>query len=285
MTSTTTTRVGLYKTSSDGSDLVNVVTDLLNNWDAIDLNIGYRDCTSTTRPSTVWKGLPIRESDTGRLYVSNGTAPASGSWVQIPAAGASFLAAFTFAGAVSLNSTLAVTGATTLSSTLAVTGATTLSSTLGVTGAVTLNSTLAVTGNITNSGTISSLTSSAAEDTTSRTTTSTSLTTIAGALAATLTVPPSGKVKVTLLTLQRNSGAGNTFSSFRAAGSVSGTNFTETLTGSIGVTGTNNSTGMIVRRLTGLTAGETLTVTPYHMVNSGTGTYDYRYIMLEALGV
>lgn len=273
MTATTTTRLGLYKTSSDGSDLVNVVTDLLNNWDALDLNIGYRDCTSTTRPSTVWKGLPIRESDTGRLYVSNGTAPASASWKQIPVEGASFLAAFTWAGAV------------TLSSTLAVAGATTLSSTLGVTGAVSLNSTLAVTGNITAGGTISSLTSSAAEDTTSRTTTSTSLVTVAGSLTATLTVPASGKVKVTLLTLQRNSGAGNTFSSFRAVGSVSGTNFTETLTGSVGVTGSNNSTGMIVRRLTGLTAGETLTVTPYHMVNSGTGTYDYRYIMLEALGV
>jgi hypothetical protein len=144
--STTTTRLGLYKTASDGSELVNVVTDLLNNLDAIDLNIGYRDCTSSTRPSTVWKGLPIRESDTGRLYVSNGTAPASASWKQIPAEGASFLAAFTYAGAVSLNSTLAVTGATTLGSTLGVTGATTLSSTLAVAGAATLSSNLSVAG-------------------------------------------------------------------------------------------------------------------------------------------
>jgi hypothetical protein len=134
MTATTTTRLGMYKTSSDGADFVNVVTDLLNNLDAIDLNIGYRDCTSTTRPSTVWKGLPIRESDTGRLYVSNGTAPASGSWKQIPAEGATFLAAFTFAGAVSLNSTLAVTGATTLGSTLAVTGAATFNSTITASG-------------------------------------------------------------------------------------------------------------------------------------------------------
>lgn len=150
--STTTTRLGLYKTASDGSELVNVVNDLLNNLDSIDLNIGYRDCTSSTRPSTVWKGLPIRESDTGRLYVSNGTAPASGSWKQIPAEGASFLAAFTYAstltvaGATNLNSTLAVTGAATLGSTLAVTGATVINSTLRAAGAASLNSTLTVTG-------------------------------------------------------------------------------------------------------------------------------------------
>jgi hypothetical protein len=146
VTATTTTRLSLYKTSSDGSDLVNVVTDLLNNWDSIDLNIGYRDCTSTTRPSTVWRGLPIRESDTGRLYLSNGSAPASASWVEIPSAGASVLSPMTFAGAVGLNSTLAVTGAATLSSTLGVTGAATFSSTLRSVGAASLNSTLAVTG-------------------------------------------------------------------------------------------------------------------------------------------
>ncbi|MFG3051912.1 hypothetical protein ACGFZP_13305 [Kitasatospora sp. NPDC048239] len=253
--STTTPRLGLYKPASDGSELVNVVTDLLNNLDKLDLNANYRDCTSSTRPSSVWAGLCIRESDTGRLYVSNGSAPASGSWKQIPAEGASFLVGLT------------------------------LGSTLSVTGAVTLNSTLSVSGNITASGTISSLTSNIAEDTTTRTTTSTSLTTVAGSMTCTLTVPPSGKVRVTLVTLQRNSSTGNTFSSFRAVGTAGGTAFTETLTGAIGVTGTNNATGTIVRRITGLTPGDTLTVTPYHMVNSGTGTYDYRYIMIEALGV
>lgn len=152
MTASTTTRLALYKTSSDGSDLVNVVTDLLNNLDAIDLNIGYRDCTSTTRPSTVWKGLPIRESDTGRLYVSNGTAPASASWKQIPAEGASFLAAFTYAGAVSLNSTLTVTGATSLGSTLAVTGGVTLSSNLSVAGSGAVTGNQSVGGNLTVAG-------------------------------------------------------------------------------------------------------------------------------------
>jgi len=144
--STTTTRLSLYKTASDGSEFVNVVTDLLNNLDAIDLNIGYRDCTSTTRPSTVWRGLPIRESDTGRLYVSNGSAPASASWVEIPSAGASVLSAMTFAGAVGMNSTLAVTGAATFNSTLRSVGAASLNSTLAVTGATTLSNNLTVAG-------------------------------------------------------------------------------------------------------------------------------------------
>lgn len=211
MTATTTTRLGLYKTSSDGSDLVNVVTDLLNNWDAIDLNIGYRDCTSTTRPSTVWKGLPIRESDTGRLYVSNGTAPASGSWVQIPAGGASFLAAFTFAGAVSLNSTLAVTGATTLSSTLGVAGATSLNSTLAVTGAITAGSTVRATG----------MASAFASDTATRTTTSATFvdTTV---LSTTVVVPPSGKVDVSGTVTQFNPAAQYCYSDLVVTGSVSG---------------------------------------------------------------
>ncbi len=133
-------------------------------------------------------------------------------------------------------------------------------------------------------GVMNNLVSSAAEDTGSRTTTSTSLVTVAGLTAPTLVVPPSGKVRVTLITLQRNNGANNTFSSYRAAGSISGTNYAETLTGSIGVTGTNNVTSTVTRRLTGLTAGETLTVTPYHMVNGGTGTYDYRYLLLEGIG-
>lgn len=133
-------------------------------------------------------------------------------------------------------------------------------------------------------GTMNNLVSSAAEDVTSRTTTSTSLVTVAGLTPPTLVVPPSGKVRVTLITLQRNNGANNTFSSYRAVGSVSGTNYSETLTGSIGVSGTNNVTSTVTRRLTGLTAGETLTVTPYHMVNGGTGTYDYRYILLEGMG-
>lgn len=80
--SSTTSRMGLYKPV--GAEFVNVTTDLNNNWDKIDANLGFASCTSTTRPSTVWAGLCIYETNTARTYVSNGTAPASGSWIEIP---------------------------------------------------------------------------------------------------------------------------------------------------------------------------------------------------------
>jgi hypothetical protein len=83
--STTTPRLSLYKTASDGSELVNVVTDLLNNWDAIDLAMGSRIVTSSTRPSTPYGGQHILESDNAyRSYVHNGTSPASAGWVEYP---------------------------------------------------------------------------------------------------------------------------------------------------------------------------------------------------------
>lgn len=85
--STTTSRLGLLK--PDGNEDVNVDTHLNNNLDALDQNIGFRTCTSGTRPTTVWAGMAIRETDTGALYVSNGTSPASGSWIQIPTGRAS----------------------------------------------------------------------------------------------------------------------------------------------------------------------------------------------------
>lgn len=81
--STTTTRMALYKPAADGAEFVNVVTDLNNNWDKIDSFLGFASCTSSTRPSVVWNGICIRETDTNRTYVSNGSAPASGSWVEI----------------------------------------------------------------------------------------------------------------------------------------------------------------------------------------------------------
>lgn len=82
--STTTTRLGLYKPASDGSELVNVVTDLNNNYDAIDLAMGFRIVTSSTRPSSPYGGQGIEESDTGRFYLHNGSSPASGGWIEIP---------------------------------------------------------------------------------------------------------------------------------------------------------------------------------------------------------
>lgn len=89
--STTTSRLNLYKPASDGSEYVNVVTDLNNNYDAIDLAVGSRPVTSTTRPSTPYGGQHILETDTGyRTLVHNGTSPASGGWIEIPNSAATY---------------------------------------------------------------------------------------------------------------------------------------------------------------------------------------------------
>lgn len=85
MPDTPTTRLGLYKTAADGSELVNYTQDLGNNWDKVDTATGFQIVTSSTRPATPYPGKPIAESDTSyRTYFSNGTAPASASWVEIP---------------------------------------------------------------------------------------------------------------------------------------------------------------------------------------------------------
>lgn len=82
--STTTSRLGFYKPAS--GENVNVVTDLNNNWDTVDLNMNFRSCTSSTRPSVVWDGLSIHETDTNRFYVWNAT-PASSGWYELYSSG------------------------------------------------------------------------------------------------------------------------------------------------------------------------------------------------------
>lgn len=86
-----TTRLALYKSKSDGSELVNYSQDIGQNLDKIDTAVGYQSCTSSTRPSSPYSGKPIFETDTSyRTYFSNGTSPASASWVEIPNASATF---------------------------------------------------------------------------------------------------------------------------------------------------------------------------------------------------
>jgi hypothetical protein len=69
---TFTTRLGLRKPNNT-TDLVNVVTDLDDNFDDIDAAIGWLICTSTTRPGSPWQGQPIYETDTKTYRVWNGT--------------------------------------------------------------------------------------------------------------------------------------------------------------------------------------------------------------------
>jgi hypothetical protein len=85
MPDTPTTRLGLYKSLSDGSELVDYSQDIGQNLDLIDTAAGFQVVTSSTRPSSPYSGKPIAESDTAyRTYFNNGTAPASSGWVQIP---------------------------------------------------------------------------------------------------------------------------------------------------------------------------------------------------------
>jgi hypothetical protein len=86
-----TTRLGLYKSLSDGSELINYSQDIGQNWDRVDAAVGFQVVTSSTRPSSPYAGKPITESDTTyRTYFSNGTSPASASWVQIPNSSSTF---------------------------------------------------------------------------------------------------------------------------------------------------------------------------------------------------
>ncbi|MGC5565348.1 hypothetical protein ACPYPG_21270 [Streptomyces sp. FR-108] len=78
MTGTNTTRLGLYK--PDPNDNINVTTDVNNNLDKLDVQVGTTVCTSSTRPNAPYAGQNIYETDTGRFLLSNGSLPASGSW-------------------------------------------------------------------------------------------------------------------------------------------------------------------------------------------------------------
>ena len=69
-----TTRLGLYKPATDGSEDVNVSTDLDDNWDRLEAKVGAIACTSGTRPGTPYNGQFIRETDTGDMRVWDGAA-------------------------------------------------------------------------------------------------------------------------------------------------------------------------------------------------------------------
>lgn len=86
-----TTRLSLYKSKSDGSELLSYTQDIGQNWDRVDAAVGFASCTSSTRPSAPYSGKSIMETDTSyRTYFSNGTTPASASWVEIPNSSATY---------------------------------------------------------------------------------------------------------------------------------------------------------------------------------------------------
>lgn len=108
-----TTRLGLYKSKSDGSELVNYSQDIGQNLDKLDAAAGFASCTSSTRPSSPFSGKPIFETDTSyRTFFSNGTSPASGSWVEIPNGSAQFNSTLRLASGKQINVNSSSSGAT-----------------------------------------------------------------------------------------------------------------------------------------------------------------------------
>jgi hypothetical protein len=69
--STSTPRLQLLK--PDGTENVNEVTQLNDNYDKIDANINLKVVTSATRPPSPYQGQSIFETDTGRVLYYNGT--------------------------------------------------------------------------------------------------------------------------------------------------------------------------------------------------------------------
>ncbi|MDF2707068.1 MAG: hypothetical protein K0R62_2720, partial [Nonomuraea muscovyensis] len=77
------------------------------------------------------------------------------------------------------------------------------------------------------------------------------------------------------------SGSLNTITSWQAVGSTSGTVYSANDGAALiwSGSGTTNLSLCLTKRLTGLVAGETLTITTKHRVNSAsTATFDYRHI-------
>ena len=143
-----TTRLALYKSKSDGSELVSYTQDIGQNLDKLDAAAGFQVVTSSTRPSSPYSGKPIAESDTSyRTYFSNGTAPASASWVEIPNSSSTFGSTLKLASSAQLTIGADVNLFRNAANVLRTNDA------LTVDGALTASSNLTVTGNLTVSGT------------------------------------------------------------------------------------------------------------------------------------
>lgn len=106
--STTTSRLGLYKPADDGSEFVDVSTDLNQNLDKLDAALGFVPATSSTPPGSPFAGMARQDTDTGRAYFRNG---ANSSWVQILAASGSYDSDITFTSGKKIGLGAAPTGA------------------------------------------------------------------------------------------------------------------------------------------------------------------------------
>lgn len=86
MPETPTPRLGLYRTASDGSENVNVLTDLNNNLDKLDTYAGFVSIPNQAArlATTGFVGLAVRQTDTGALYVLTALpASVAGNWLAV----------------------------------------------------------------------------------------------------------------------------------------------------------------------------------------------------------
>jgi hypothetical protein len=74
--STLTTRLQMLK--PDGTDNINRINQLNNNWSILDSAVGVTECTSVTRPATPFPGQILRETDTLNVKFRNA---ANSAWV------------------------------------------------------------------------------------------------------------------------------------------------------------------------------------------------------------
>lgn len=84
--STTTPRVGFYMPADDGSEPINVATDLNDNLEKLDATIGFVPATSAVNPTSMYDGIAAYETDTGRAKFRK-----SGVWNYLLNAGSQFL--------------------------------------------------------------------------------------------------------------------------------------------------------------------------------------------------
>lgn len=87
---TYTTRLGLYKPAADGSENVNVVSDLNDNWDRLDAMVSFVPVTTGTYPASAYRGESFYETDTGKGYINTSAVASSISKAQVLVAGADF---------------------------------------------------------------------------------------------------------------------------------------------------------------------------------------------------
>lgn len=87
---TYTTRLGLYKPAANGSENVNVVTDLNDNWDRVDAMVSFVPVTTGTYPASAYRGESFYETDTGKGYINTSAVASTITKAQVLVAGANF---------------------------------------------------------------------------------------------------------------------------------------------------------------------------------------------------